>query len=86
MTTKPSAQAPPTKTPASAPATTRSSSAPAELSGTCAHHTVGSCGWTVGVPPIEVGETATCKDGSASFSPHPSGTCAGNGGVEYWYK
>jgi TPR repeat protein len=30
--------------------------------------------------------TATCKDGTLSFSHHDSGTCAGHGGVEEWVK
>jgi hypothetical protein len=30
------------------------------------------------------GITAICKDGSASYSKHVSGTCAGHGGVSQW--
>lgn len=86
-TTKPAtAPAAPTKTSTSAPIPTDSSSDPAALGGSCAHHTTGACGWTAGVPPISAGETATCKDGTPSFSAHFSGTCSGHGGVEYWYE
>ena len=28
--------------------------------------------------------TATCRDGSISFSEHHSGTCSGHGGVAQW--
>lgn len=73
-------------TSASAPASEHPSSSAPAPSGSCAHHTVAVCGWDVGVPPVESGETATCKDGTPSFSANFSGTCSGHGGVEYWYK
>ncbi|ODU00581.1 MAG: hypothetical protein ABS81_23240 [Pseudonocardia sp. SCN 72-86] len=28
--------------------------------------------------------TATCKDGTSSYSQHRSGTCSGHGGVAQW--
>lgn len=66
-----------------APAPTTAAAAPA---GSCAPHTTGACGWDAGVPPQSSGETATCNDGTVSYSAHFSGTCSHHHGVEYWYK
>lgn len=66
-----------------APAPTTAAAAPA---GSCAPHTTGTCGWDAGVPPQASGETATCYDGTVSYSAHFSGTCSHHHGVEYWYK
>jgi hypothetical protein len=30
------------------------------------------------------GTTATCRDGTYSYSQHHSGTCSGHGGVQSW--
>lgn len=87
----------PTPTPASTPTHTHTAApapaqpapttaAPANPAGSCAQHTVGKCGWDVGVPPAQAGETATCFDGSVSFSATFSGTCSHHQGVQYWYK
>jgi len=69
--------------PQAAPAPTTAAAAPA---GSCAPHTTGTCGWDAGVPPQASGETATCYDGTVSYSAHFSGTCSHHHGVEYWYK
>lgn len=89
----------PTPTPASTPTHTHTAApapaqpepaptaaAPVQPAGSCAQHTVGECGWDVGVPPAQAGETATCFDGSVSFSATFSGTCSHHQGVQYWYK
>lgn len=73
-------------TSASAPASEHPTSSAPAAGGSCAPHTVAVCGWDVGVAPNEPGETATCKDGTDSFSATFSGTCSHHGGVEYWYK
>ncbi|WP_425556141.1 DUF3761 domain-containing protein, partial [Kitasatospora nipponensis] len=54
--------------------------------GTCAAHTVGSCGWDHGITPAHAGETAQCVDGTASDSAHFEGTCSQHHGVRYWFK
>lgn len=82
-TVAPTTRAPaPAKAPAPAPAPTKEP----EPGGSCAHHTVGVCGWDVGVSPAHAGETAQCKDGTASDSANFSGTCSGHQGVRYWFK
>jgi hypothetical protein len=36
-------------------------------------------------PPASPRPTATCRDGSTSYSQSASGTCSGHGGVAQWY-
>ena len=83
-TTAPHRTATPTRTPA--PTRTTGAPEPAAPAHSCAHHTVGSCGWDLGLSPVSADETAECKDGSVSTSKSFSGTCSHHGGVRYWFK
>ncbi|MEV6979175.1 hypothetical protein [Kitasatospora sp. NPDC093806] len=92
-TTPPAAApAPPVPTPTkAAPApTAEPSSEPAAAApapgGTCAHHTVGLCGWDHGQTPTVPDQMAVCKDGTSSTSKTASGTCSKHDGVQYWFK
>ncbi|MFB7678524.1 PASTA domain-containing protein, partial [Kitasatospora purpeofusca] len=89
----PAPSAPPVPTPTkAAPAPTAApSSEPAAAAapapgGTCAHHTVGLCGWDHGQTPTVPDQMAVCKDGTPSTSKTPSGTCSKHDGVQYWFK
>lgn len=84
----------PTQAPVQAPTRTSENPAPAPTheptrqgpAGSCAHHTVGSCGWDAGLTPVGADEMAQCKDGTPSYSASFSGTCSHHGGVLYWFK
>ncbi|MER5640515.1 hypothetical protein ABT095_26645 [Kitasatospora sp. NPDC002227] len=89
----PSLPAVPTTLPKLPPVPTSLPSLPAEPTGepgprggSCGHHTVAVCGWDVGQTPAVPNEMAECKDGTASTSATPSGTCSKHGGVQYWFK
>ena len=43
-------------------------------------------GPTRGVEAADGPVTATCRDGTTSYSHHHSGTCSGHGGVGQWAK
>ncbi|GAB2716563.1 DUF3761 domain-containing protein [Kitasatospora kifunensis] len=59
---------------------------PAAPAGSCASHTVGDCGWDLGLTPAHPGETAECADGTTSDSAHFQGTCSQHRGVRHWFK
>ncbi|MFF7631926.1 DUF3761 domain-containing protein [Kitasatospora sp. NPDC008050] len=69
------------------PAAEPTSPAPAQApAGSCASHSVGDCGWDLGLTPAHSGETAECADGSTSDSAHFQGTCSQHRGVRHWFK
>ncbi|MET7605821.1 hypothetical protein ABZU45_37120 [Streptomyces avermitilis] len=54
-----------------------------DAAATCARHTTGVC---TANSPHPRGATATCKDGTWSYSAHPRDTSSHHRGVKYWYR